>query len=122
MGDIYKLGLGSRVMNGLRRAGIETIAELSSCTDDQLMSLRHIGVTSLAEIRGKLREYDEEFEILPEKNVVPTVRCAEDYANGAYAMRREILRMLDEMTVSSTGQRWLVLREVTRMIRRLETP
>ena len=123
MADIYKLSLSTRALNCLRRARIETIADLSRCSDEQLMSIRGMGVTILAEIRGKLQEYDDEQTLDDLKSQpIPKIRSAEDYAIGVNAMRLEVLRLLDDLTVTSSGQRWLIMREVSRLVRRLEVP
>ena len=123
--DLYKLGLSTRSLNCLRRGGIETVRELSRCTDEQLMSIKGLGTVNLAEVRGKFErfrqeeQWAEELEAEPE---MPVIRNAEDYHAGAAQMRLAILKELDSMTAKAVGVRWEALRDVTRMIRRLEVP
>lgn len=123
--DLYKLGLSTRSLNCLRRGGIETVRELSRCTDDQLMSIKGLGVVNLAEIRGKFERFRQEeqwAEELAEEPEMPVIRNGEDYQTGAAQMRLAILKELDEMQDKAVGVRWEALRDVTRMIRRLEVP
>jgi transcriptional regulator with XRE-family HTH domain len=51
---IGQLDLSVRTHNTLIRMGIRTIADLTRTRADELLGLRGFGVTSLAEIRGKL--------------------------------------------------------------------
>ena len=51
-GDIFY----PRVVNGLRRAGIETLEDLKSQTDAQLADIKYLGRKSLDEIKKYLEE------------------------------------------------------------------
>ncbi len=51
------LNLSIRSYNSLKRAGIESIEELNSLTDDQLLAIRNVGELSRAEILQELKEY-----------------------------------------------------------------
>ena len=47
-----------RARKCLSRLGITTLADLTSRTSDELLSVRNFGVTSLNEIRQKLADFD----------------------------------------------------------------
>jgi len=51
------LGLSRRAYNCLRRAGLRTVAEVAAFTDEQLLSIRNLGITVLSEIREKSAAY-----------------------------------------------------------------
>ncbi|MEJ6949555.1 DNA-directed RNA polymerase subunit alpha [Natronospora cellulosivora (SeqCode)] len=53
---IEELELSVRSSNCLKRAGINTVGELTSKTEDDLMKVRNLGKKSLVEIREKLVE------------------------------------------------------------------
>ena len=59
---IDDLGLTARSYNALRRAGIQTLAQLRELTEEQLLSLPSIGESTVAEISRKLKKYREEGE------------------------------------------------------------
>ncbi|SVE60929.1 uncharacterized protein METZ01_LOCUS513783, partial [marine metagenome] len=50
------MGLSVRALNCLRRTQIETVADLTSRSDDELMSLPNFGQTTLLEIRKALAD------------------------------------------------------------------
>ena len=54
---IDNLGLTLRTRNSLAAEGIETIDQLSAKSDDELLSMQHIGRSSLADIRCALHKY-----------------------------------------------------------------
>jgi DNA-directed RNA polymerase alpha subunit len=64
------LGLSRKAYNCLRRAGLRTVAEVAALTDERLLSIRNLGVTTLAEIRGKLTIYLDNHP-LPEQHQPP---------------------------------------------------
>ena len=51
---IEELGLSARAFNGLKRAKIDTVEQLQQLTDEDLLTLRTIGVNTLSEIREKV--------------------------------------------------------------------
>ncbi|MBN2083025.1 DNA-directed RNA polymerase subunit alpha [bacterium] len=55
---IDELGLSGRAANCLRNANIRTVAELTECSADQLMSFKNFGEKSLVEIVDKLAEME----------------------------------------------------------------
>ena len=92
--------------------------------DPKELPLRHQEQLA-AEIRGKLerfRKEEEWAEELAEEPEMPVIRNGEDYQTGAAQMRLAILKELEDMTAKAVGVRWEALRDVTRMIRRLEVP
>lgn len=58
---IFDLDLSIRSQNCLRRAGIETIADLINKTEEDMMKVRNLGKKSLKEIKAKLTELDLDF-------------------------------------------------------------
>ena len=54
---IKSLGLSRRVYNALYRGGIRTVGQLASLKAEELLNLRNIGETSLAEIEKQLNDY-----------------------------------------------------------------
>jgi len=55
--SVQVLGLSSRANNALERGNIDTIQRLINCTDNNLLTIRNIGITTLEEIRNKLYSY-----------------------------------------------------------------
>jgi len=53
---IEELDLSVRSYNCLKRAGINTVQELSAKTEEDMMKVRNLGRKSLAEIKSKLEE------------------------------------------------------------------
>jgi DNA-directed RNA polymerase subunit alpha len=56
------LELSVRSSNCLKRAGINTVDELVSKTEDDLMKVRNLGKKSLQEIKDKLDELELELK------------------------------------------------------------
>ena len=54
--NIDELELSVRSYNCLKRAGINTVAELCSKTSDDMMKVRNLGKKSLEEVLAKLKE------------------------------------------------------------------
>ena len=53
--NIEELELSVRSFNCLKRAGINTVAELCAHTQDDMMKVRNLGRKSLDEVQDKLR-------------------------------------------------------------------
>ncbi len=53
---VEELDLSQRSSNCLRRAGIQTVAELASKTEEELIKVKNLGRKSLKEIKEKLEE------------------------------------------------------------------
>lgn len=53
---IEDLDLSVRSYNCLKRAGINTVAELTQKTEDDMMKVRNLGRKSLEEVKKKLLE------------------------------------------------------------------
>ena len=51
---MYKRQLSVRSYNCLKRAGINTIQELTDKTEAEMMKVRNLGRKSLAEVKNKL--------------------------------------------------------------------
>lgn len=51
------LGLSTRAYNCLMRAGLRSVHEVASLTDEEILSIRQAGVKTLAEIRRRLNAY-----------------------------------------------------------------
>ena len=79
---IDALSLSTRTYHGLRRAGIETINQLTHYTEQELMSIRNMGVASVEEIKSVLAAYDlslrTESEKKEEKEKIPLLERAID--------------------------------------------
>ncbi|MCR6108590.1 hypothetical protein HXA34_20080 [Salipaludibacillus agaradhaerens] len=54
---VGKLGLSTRIYNGLARAGIHTISQLIATPDEELINMRNIGERSLQELKSKIKTY-----------------------------------------------------------------
>ncbi len=54
--NIDELELSVRSYNCLKRAGINTVSELTSKTPEDMMKVRNLGRKSLEEVLAKLRE------------------------------------------------------------------
>ena len=53
---IEELDLSVRSSNCLKRAGIQTVQELASKTEDDMIKVRNLGKKSLKEVKEKLNE------------------------------------------------------------------
>ena len=53
---IEELDLSVRSYNCLKRAGINTVEELSNKSEEDMMKVRNLGKKSLEEVKNKLRE------------------------------------------------------------------
>ena len=53
---IEELDLDGRTYNSLKRGGINTVAELCSKTESELMNIRYMGSGTLKKIKRKLKE------------------------------------------------------------------
>jgi DNA-directed RNA polymerase subunit alpha len=56
--SIDELELSVRSYNCLKRAGINTVKELTNKTPDEMMKVRNLGRKSLEEVLAKLKELD----------------------------------------------------------------
>ncbi|MGB9638674.1 MAG: DNA-directed RNA polymerase subunit alpha C-terminal domain-containing protein, partial [bacterium] len=54
--NLKDLNLSSRALNALKRIGINTLEELLSYSEDDLLTVRNLGGKSLEEIKEKLKE------------------------------------------------------------------
>jgi DNA-directed RNA polymerase subunit alpha len=55
---IEELDLSVRSYNCLKRAGINTVEELTNRSEDDMMKVRNLGKKSLEEVKHKLAELD----------------------------------------------------------------
>jgi len=62
------LDLSTHAYNCLRRAGFDTVADVASLSDEQILEIRNIGVKTQKEIRAKLTSYLDEHP-LPESRM-----------------------------------------------------
>lgn len=58
---IEELDLSVRSYNCLKRAGIQTVLELTQTTEEDMMKVRNLGKKSLKEVKDKLAEYGLSF-------------------------------------------------------------
>jgi DNA-directed RNA polymerase subunit alpha len=63
---VEDLELTVRSYNCLKREGIDTIGQLATMSEEELMNIRNLGMKSVDEIRSKLLEYD--YELASEGN------------------------------------------------------
>jgi DNA-directed RNA polymerase subunit alpha len=54
---VEDLELTVRSYNCLKREGVDTIGQLATMTEEELMNIRNLGMKSVDEIRSKLIEY-----------------------------------------------------------------
>jgi DNA-directed RNA polymerase subunit alpha len=59
---IEDLELTVRSYNCLKREGVDTIGQLATMTEEELMNIRNLGMKSVDEIRSKLAEYGYQLE------------------------------------------------------------
>lgn len=59
---VEELELTVRSYNCLKREGVDTIGQLATMTEEELMNIRNLGMKSVDEIRSKLTEYGYELE------------------------------------------------------------
>jgi DNA-directed RNA polymerase subunit alpha len=60
--NIDELELSVRSFNCLKRAGINTVAELCDRTEEEMMKVRNLGKKSLDEVAAKLKQYGLSFK------------------------------------------------------------
>jgi DNA-directed RNA polymerase subunit alpha len=60
--QVEELELTVRSYNCLKREGVDTIGQLATMTEEELMNIRNLGMKSVDEIRSKLTEYGYELE------------------------------------------------------------
>ncbi|HET7480989.1 MAG TPA: DNA-directed RNA polymerase subunit alpha [Rubrobacteraceae bacterium] len=59
---VEDLELTVRSYNCLKREGVDTIGQLATMTEEELMNIRNLGMKSVDEIRSKLSEYGYQME------------------------------------------------------------
>ncbi len=59
---VEELELTVRSYNCLKREGVDTIGQLATMTEEELMNIRNLGMKSVEEIRSKLAEYGYQME------------------------------------------------------------
>ena len=59
---IEELDLSVRSYNCLKRAGINTVEDLTNKTEEDMMKVRNLGRKSLEEVREKLHELEMDFK------------------------------------------------------------
>ncbi|HEY0129280.1 MAG TPA: DNA-directed RNA polymerase subunit alpha C-terminal domain-containing protein, partial [Rubrobacteraceae bacterium] len=59
---VEDLELTVRSYNCLKREGVDTIGQLATMTEEELMNIRNLGMKSVDEIRSKLLEYGYSLE------------------------------------------------------------
>ena len=59
--NIDELELSLRSYNCLKRAGINTVSELTNKTSDEMMKVRNLGRKSLDEVIAKLKDLNLDF-------------------------------------------------------------
>jgi DNA-directed RNA polymerase subunit alpha len=59
---VEDLELTVRSYNCLKREGVDTIGQLATMTEEELMNIRNLGMKSVDEIRSKLIEYGYQLE------------------------------------------------------------
>ena len=59
---IEELDLSVRSFNCLKRAGINTVEDLTNRTEEDMMKVRNLGRKSLEEVREKLHELEMDFK------------------------------------------------------------
>ena len=57
--SINQIGLSVRSSNALHRHGVNMVADLLQCNEEQLFAMRNVGKKSVEEILGKIEEYRE---------------------------------------------------------------
>ena len=53
---IEELDLSVRSYNCLKRQGVNTIGQLTECTEDDLLNIRNFGAKSIEEVKDKLQQ------------------------------------------------------------------
>lgn len=76
---IEDLKLSVRVYNCLKRAGIDTVEQLSRMPDEELMKLRNFGIGCLNEVRAKIG--------MPRKTNADRIRALDDEKLANYLMQ-----------------------------------
>lgn len=120
--DISELGLGIRAYNCLRRTGINTVEEVAELSNDDLLSIRHMGVKAIDDVRNRLKIFmgTPTYDDLKSENeklrrlLLCVMNCNSDHGdcelcpikggNGIFDVEDycdEILALFDELEVES---------------------
>ncbi|MGQ4648909.1 DNA-directed RNA polymerase subunit alpha C-terminal domain-containing protein [Lyngbya aestuarii] len=67
--QIDELNLSTRAFHCLKRAGINTVRELLSCSDEDLLKISNFGQTSLSEVRTVLQRFQSKIGFLPTQKI-----------------------------------------------------
>lgn len=89
---LEELQLSVRAYNALRRAEIQTVEEVASLSDEQLLAIPNLGTRALAEIKERLNVYQGE---LPVFGVVQPVEMSATDSQPQDARQDISLRVLD---------------------------
>lgn len=123
------LNLSTRAFHCLKRAGINTIRELQSCPDEDLLKIKYFGQSSLVQIKSALRRFHPVLESPPTQELallpiwarnpalqIPT-RCLSISANWRFIIKRysivfQLINAFEAGHITSDYRQYAEIKEV----------
>ena len=116
---IEELKLSVRARNALMRAGIRTTEQLMTLEADDLRKVRNIGEKTLYEIQRTMKKV-EELERIAQTKQAPNGSYLHGYQEGKEGMRRAVIRELTRMGRRLNRDQHEILSEACGMIKMIE--
>lgn len=114
---IEQLNLPEPIMQRLRMAHINDIPTLTSMSEEQLLSIRGIGIGKVEKIKAALAEYDPEATLREEEPSEPATVTLNEWVTSLPDNRRQAMQgRLAGETLQVVGDRMDVTRERVRQI------
>ena len=111
---IENLNLSVRTYNCLKRKGIDTVEQLQSMSDDELMSIRSFGISHLREVHEKLGR-----PVIPGRKADDNDIAEIAFHNGEEYMRSRIVDYLITRKATAMGMERLMLDDLAQSVRSL---
>ena len=116
---IENLNLSVRARNALMRAGVRTTDQLMSMEADDLRKMRNIGEKTLYEIQKTMKTV-ETLERQSQQEQAPNGSYLHGYREGREGMRRAVIRELTRMSRRLNGDQQEALCEACGVVKMIE--
>lgn len=100
---VYDLNIPTRTYDLLQRAGIETVAELTSMSVNDLLKIRNFGIVSLDDVRVELNRYGLTLKEIPDTVNVDTdpIEILNLPIRVYRTLKRSNIRTIGDLTVKT---------------------
>ena len=116
---VEDLKLSVRARNALMRAGVRTTEQLMTLETDDLRGMRNIGEKTLYEIQNTMKTV-EALERRAQQEQAPNGSYLHGYQEGKEGMRRAVVRELTRMARRVNGDQQEILSEACGMVKMIE--